>query len=625
MTTATTSPEPHPPQALAERLETLARERPRTYKTRVAALALLGYGYLGLMLALLLGLLALSAVSVIHLKALGVKLLLLIAPFVWLVARALWVRPEAPTGLAITAADAPELFARIERLRMALSAPRFHRVLINEDFNASVSQVPRLGLFGWQRNYLVIGLPLLKTLTVEQFEAVLAHEFGHLAGGHAAFATWLYRLRLAWERLRHALETTQSAGTILFRRFFAWFVPRFSAYSFPLARANEYQADAVATRLASPRALAQALTAVNVFASYFSERFWPGIHAEARHRPEPAFAPFASLDQRLHDEIDPELCARWLDRALAARTSRADTHPALADRLRAIGGEPEMRLPEPGAGADRLLEPSRTELIQRLDQAWRDSIAADWGRHFEETRENHARLAELAARAAAEPLNIDDAIERARLEHSVGAGLDAAIAQYRDVLAAAPEHGLAHYLLGECLLERDDPSGLDHMGRALTLADDLCPHALDAMARFHARMGDTEAAERTQDRLAARLEEEHAAAIERSAVRRRDRFIASDIAADTRDALAQTLRALGVRQAWLVRKDCRHLPHRPLYVLGFRYTGRLRLYRAHKVDAALKRIAETVSFPGETLILHTEAGNTGVGRRLRRVADSRIL
>jgi hypothetical protein len=55
--------------------------------------------------------------------------------------------------------------------------PRFHHVLVTDDFNAAVVQAPRLGLFGWYRNYLLIGLPLAKALTVEQFKAVLAHEF----------------------------------------------------------------------------------------------------------------------------------------------------------------------------------------------------------------------------------------------------------------------------------------------------------------------------------------------------------------------------------------------------------------------------------------------------------------
>ncbi len=77
----------------------------------------------------------------------------------------------------------------LDGLRSRLRHPRIHRVLLTPDFNAGVMQVPRLGLLGWYRSYLFIGLPLMKSLTVEQFQAVLAHELGHLSGGHARAAT----------------------------------------------------------------------------------------------------------------------------------------------------------------------------------------------------------------------------------------------------------------------------------------------------------------------------------------------------------------------------------------------------------------------------------------------------
>jgi Zn-dependent protease with chaperone function len=57
--------------------------------------------------------------------------------------------------------------------------------------NASVVQIPRLGVFGWSRNYLTVGVPLLDAVTPEQFEAVLAHELGHLARAHGRFRTWI--------------------------------------------------------------------------------------------------------------------------------------------------------------------------------------------------------------------------------------------------------------------------------------------------------------------------------------------------------------------------------------------------------------------------------------------------
>src|SRR5947208_2584067 len=83
---------------------------------------------------------------------------------------------------------------------------------------------------------LLLGLPLMKSLTPAQFEAVLAHEFGHLAGGHGRVSNWIYRLRLSWARLLSALEG-RKAGSWLFLPFFNWYAPYFSAYSFPLARA----------------------------------------------------------------------------------------------------------------------------------------------------------------------------------------------------------------------------------------------------------------------------------------------------------------------------------------------------------------------------------------------------
>ena len=81
--------------------------------------------------------------------------------FVWvflcLVLRSSWVKIEPPAGIEITASQAPELFATINELRSKLGAPRFDHVLITDELNAAILQLPRLGIFGWPRNYLMIG------------------------------------------------------------------------------------------------------------------------------------------------------------------------------------------------------------------------------------------------------------------------------------------------------------------------------------------------------------------------------------------------------------------------------------------------------------------------------------
>jgi heat shock protein HtpX len=42
-----------------------------------------------------------------------------------------------------------------------------------------------------------LGLSLLQTLSVSQFRAVLAHEFGHFHAGDTKLGPWIYRTRAA--------------------------------------------------------------------------------------------------------------------------------------------------------------------------------------------------------------------------------------------------------------------------------------------------------------------------------------------------------------------------------------------------------------------------------------------
>ena len=237
--------------ALVSRLEASARRDPRGYKLRVLLLACAGYAYLWLVVVGLVllcwALLAFGA----YLNVVVAKVGFAVVAVLWMVLRAMVVRIRPPEGRAIARTEAPALFLMIDSLRRRCRAPSVHRVLVTDELNAAIAQVPVLGLLGWRRNYLVVGLPLMKLLTLPQFEAVLAHEFGHLAGGHGRTSNWIYRSRLAWMRLLPALENANSLGSFAIKPFLTWYIPFFNAYSFPLARANEYEADAASARLAS--------------------------------------------------------------------------------------------------------------------------------------------------------------------------------------------------------------------------------------------------------------------------------------------------------------------------------------------------------------------------------------
>ena len=280
---------------LAERVSAYARRHPRRYRVKVALLAALGYvvflGATVLCAAALIAALnclrydwfwALARREPRLLVTAGILFISLTTIFYSLV-RPLFVRMPSPAGRRVQRADAPALFDLIDEVLAASQAPVPHTVLLTWDFNASVGQRPRLGWLGWSQDFLMIGVPLMAALTPLQFKAVLAHEFAHLRGGHGRFGNWIYRLRVIWGQLLERLlkRRTRSSSVALFLRFMRWYMPRFNAYTFALARVQEFESDAWAAQVAGTQAAAEVLVQLSLQGQRMQEKFWRPLNARA--------------------------------------------------------------------------------------------------------------------------------------------------------------------------------------------------------------------------------------------------------------------------------------------------------------------------------------------------------
>ena len=614
--------------SLVSRLEQVARSQPRSYSLRVLLLALLGNVYISTILLLLVALLIALGASVMLLKALAVKLIVVVGLFLWVVLKALWVSIPPPEGTEISSEDAPELFAIILELEKMLGAPPFHKVLITDDFNAGVVQTPQLGIFGWYQNYLLIGLPLMKSLTEEQFKAVLAHEFGHLAKGHGRMSNWIYRQRLRWSRLINVLEQSESKGGFLFRPFLNWYAPYFNAYSFPLARANEYEADSTAVRLTSPAAAAQALTSVNVIGSYLDQRYWPQIQRQADELPQPGFAPYSEMSKGVATELDAKDTQLWLQQALAQSTTSDDTHPALTERLKAIGQSPHLAPPEPGQAADRLLGRALARITEAFDRRWQQSVQPYWEERYREVQEGRRELANLEAKHdAGTELTLQEAFDRACLTESVGNDAEKAFAQFRELHQRKPDDALICYNLGSRMLDRDEDGGTALIERAMELDEACIVYGAEALRNYHWRHGREEQAYAWHDRAGERAIIEAAAQKERSEIQLADRFDRHDLPEDALAALRTQLRSVSdLGKAYLARKRVKHFPERPCYLLGFTVTWRFFSWsNKDRRQQVLEEIKEKVTFPCETLIFSIEGENYRFRRKFRFMRGSRIV
>lgn len=570
--------------ALVRRLEPEAAASPRAYRWRVLVLALLGYAYIVGVVAVTLALAAASLWGMTHMRGNGAyhlgKLAAALLLLAGIIVRALWVRFDAPGGRRLTRAEAPALFEEAEALRRALDAPRASVVLLTDEYNAAVSQVPRLGILGFPRNYLIVGLPLLEALPADQVRAVLAHEFAHLSGAHGKLGNWIYRVRVTWFQLMQRLNERGPAGVLLFGKFFDWYAPYFGAYSFVLARQHEYEADRLAAQVVGRPLMAQMLVDLDVRQALLSERFWPGLWKGVEGSDAPPADVFDRLATTARAPLADGQARYWLATALKRRTDTDDTHPALRDRLAALVGAPDGtgRLPDGSAlrptlafqapAADHYLGASHASIAREISAGWRDAARPVWERRRQELREAREGLAALEAKAAAGPLDLEERWQRANWTEELK-GSEAALPLYRALLAETPDHAPAAFAVGRLLLERGDEAGIGLIERTMEQDADAILPGCQVVYDFLAREGRLEEADRYREIATARAAMLEEAQHERQYMTTQDTYAPSELTAPDVALIVTQLDQLdGVRRAYLAKKIVKHFADEaPMHVL----------------------------------------------------------
>ncbi len=627
--------------ALVARLTREADARPLWYKARVFLLAMLGYAYVFGILLVLIAIIA----AVIYIVSTGRGLRLLsdialpLAVFAWFVSKSLWVKIDPPEGRELRKHEAPRLFAAIDDVTRTLRAPRADVVLVDDEYNAAVSQVPRLGVFGWHRNYLIIGLPLMQALPPDEWRGVLAHEFSHLSRAHARFGNWIYRVRKTWYQLMERLDNErQGGGAWMFKRFFHRYAPYFGAYSFVLARRDEYEADKLAATVVGPEAMARGFIIGGVRSRLLSRKFWPDVDREVLTTPAPPHDVHTRMAGLLRAELSPEPVRAWIEEDLSIETGSADTHPSHRDRIAALGVDVRELVGNGGSpaapievtAAEHFLGPLASELTVSFDVKWQRSAATWWEeRHQHERAEEH-ELDTLEQRR--------DALEDAdlwRLAHLTDSrrGAEAADPYLRELLRRVPRHAAAAYTLGYNLLDRDDAEGIPLIELAIDRdASAAAPGSRVIAAYFH-RQGRRDEAERYEARASKAEAVQAEAERERESVYKTDLFLPHQLETTKLDALLTELtKRPRVKSAWLARKELKHHPENPVFVLGidtgFDWRGLVReigIPVKKAPDPLVDELANALPFPGEAFVVPLHRENAWLAKMLKKVTGSKIL
>ena len=597
-------------RARVQRLEALAARSPQAYLVRVVLLALLGYGFLiGLLLLLAAAPVAIAWRVVVQ----GVRfepqlaiVLLLTGISMVVLLRAMWVRFAVPDGYLLGPDEAPALQAEVERLRTAAGAPPLAGIVIDTQLNAAAASLPRLlGLAG-HRHYLVLGLPLLQLLDRDEAAAVIAHEFGHFGEQHGRLSGWLYRVRFTWYR---AIEGLTASGFLLsmpIARFYMWYAPLFDAWSFVLARAHEFRADAIAARVAGQAAMASALLRLEHGSGRLQSTLWPRVLARAHvqsYMPAQLLAPLA---EGLRAAPLPD-ATRLL--AIADRDiDPFDTHPVLSRRIEALD-VPAVLRPQ-GHAAVVWLGDALPTIESTLDRQWRAQLQTDWNTRHTAGAHDRARFRVLDAQSARTP---EDVVEHARLFETVEIDRDP-LPVFAHALDAHPDSAMLAFRFGVRLLQTGDASGIARLRDAVARDAGAVGPVAEALAALlkdpDLDAGLVDALAALRDELAPRAEDLR----DRDAVFDGDALEAHDLDTAALGRLRATLaRQERIASAWLVRKRVAMAEQSAHYVLLLDWRGSIA-----SEATGLRALSEDLHLPGSHTVF-TGSDAAALAKQVRRL------
>ncbi len=594
-------------ESLSQQAECELRQNRALYIFKVAALALLAYAFIGLVVAvILLAIFYLGKVLVLshyHGAGAGKLMILLLIPL-WAIARSLWITVPEPGGLPVTRDEAPALFALLKDLCKELNTS-VDKVLLDEKYNAAVIQIPRFGIFGFHKNILMLGLPLMLTQRPEQLKAVLAHELGHLSGNHSKSSAWIYEVRGRWSQLLDTMGEANSLFFALFLIFFSWFSPRFSAYSLALARKHELEADAEAIKIAGYDNFARSMLTLPLYAKFLGRSFWPGIQDLLKEGPT---AP-ADVYIRLKNQAAGYCPAQdgleqTIKEALEENGSGTDSHPPLGVRLQGDGTHPPLlarltlglnadkdsgnyhheltaeggsqvmmaelgrALPTEESAASYYLGAVMDDALLQLSEGWHKGMQEVWKDKYDQYAATLEHLKTLEDKALSTPLTTEELKLKAFLIGQTSNPKEC-IPVYEEILAREPDEPGIRFDLGMALINDDFEAALTHIKQAVKGRTTLLPDACAALVpMLKARARDSEACE-FELRLKQYREEAELAIKERHSVNGDSILEPHGLDEDDLDYLRGVFVELPtINEAYVVRKFVRHLPDCPYLVIG---------------------------------------------------------
>ena len=442
----------------------LSERHPVVYLTSLSFISLIGYAYLfffpavAILLAINIPNQIISAadyVDVLYIIA-EISLASFSAGMSFLLYK---MEPVKPAGRPLTPSEAPQLIKLIDDIQHEHGTAKIHAIKFTDKFKIEIIRTPDSGLPLFFSNTLLIGLPLMQSLSADQFRVCLLREFAHIQGRFTRITSWFYFLRQTWCQYRIAHETSWKLPHAIMRVFFSWYSPIYKYISQGASRKENLYADLYALEAVNKTKLIEMMSICGISQYYLENNFWPHLYSKAYKHKTPPYLPYASIEHNIQSRLDNEASQSWIDQEMNKKSPPSD-EPGLRQRLISLDVK-RILLPAPvmQSAANFYLADSLETITRQMDTVWQKTHQFEWQQKYKVGQQEQKVLAELEAQVVDESITDAKAWEYILL---VKKYIDeqAQISLFKRLLTIDTNDARIRFDIGRTLLNHLDEGGI---------------------------------------------------------------------------------------------------------------------------------------------------------------------
>ena len=280
-----------------------------------------------------------------------------------------------PTGLDVTQEKFPHLYKLIEELRNEFGKPKIDRIILRDKYEIRVIKTPHTHIPFLNTRTLIIGLPVLQTMSPLYFRALLARRIGQLSTQHTPVTTRLYFLSDTWVQFNSSCKHSKSRIAKVLSYFFQLYSPLYQTLLMPLLQNEELEADSYGMDVINDRDMVECLVYEEVVTQFLQNKFWPKIYHLAKRTKTPEFLPYSQITKVIKAGITDTEISEIIQAALKVEINYPAPLPSLTARLNHLGHSkplPPKRLSK--TAGEYYLGSNLGKIIQLFDKRWLSKI-----------------------------------------------------------------------------------------------------------------------------------------------------------------------------------------------------------------------------------------------------------